>query len=577
MNLEKYRDHPLFVPILWSVNLHIVFIILAMFIHLRSNAEIPEKSTPFFNVKSVETSPVVYKKESTRGARQFADITKIMVQAHATSAGSVKDVPLRSVMEKKVIADETSREVAAKNVEMTVSPGKEPSDIHQLVVETEERELTERVQVKEKPTTGLLAQFSQRIVSGSKQGDQNFLQTLQKALGGERLYSPRNVGIDAAEGMPGFTPMGAEGQGLEGLAPDRGIGEPAKAIMKYEALDEFLDIEVYTYEEPGDPQKYYMIKIFAKPGARAFKVMPKEILFTVDASLSISPERLDEFKKGIRACLSHLNKGDVFNIVAFKDKTTFLAPSSLSANSDTIKKAERFVSSLTSSERTDVYQAFDRIVQLPLSRTPSNVILISDGRPTHGVVNSRELITSVSRINKKVRPVFAFSGGAKVNRYLLDFIAYQNRAWSQYVKNKSDIDTGLAEFYEKIKDPLFLNLKYRLNALDEKEAFPKSLPDFYKGAEFTLYGAYKDEDKFSMQLLGDVEGKTKELIFSRSLKEAKKGNEDIKRGYGFNKIYYLISRATVEGPRPEILREIDELSRRYGIVTPYSPELEETD
>ncbi len=548
-----------------------------MFIYLRSNAAIPEKSTPFFNVKSVKTSPVVLKKESASGARQFLDSTKQMAQRRATSAGSVKDVPLRSVMEKQAIVDETSREMIAKNVEMTVSPGEEPSDIHQLVVETEERELTERVQVKEKPTTGLLAQFSQKIVSGSKEGGQNFLQTLQKSLGGGRLYSPQNVGIDAEEGMPGFTPMGAGGRGLEGLGPDKGIGEPAKEIVKYEALDEFLDIEVYTYEEPGDPQKYYMIKIFAKKGARAFNVMPKEILFTVDASLSISPERLEEFKKGIRDCLSRLNKGDVFNIAAFKDKTTFLAPKSLPATPDTIKKAERFVSSLTSSERTDVYQAFDRIVQLPLGRTPSNVILISDGRPTHGVVNSRELITSVSRINKKVRPVFAFSGGAKVNRYLLDFIAYQNRAWSEYVKSTLDIDKGLLELYEKIKDPLFLNLKYRLNALNEKEAFPKSLPDFYKSAEFTLFGAYRDEDKFSMQLLGDVEGKTKELIFSRSLKEAKKGTADIKRGYGFNKIYYLISRATIEGPKPEILKEIAELSRRYGIVTPYSPELEEED
>jgi hypothetical protein len=113
--------------------------------------------------------------------------------------------------------------------------------------------------------------------------------------------------------------------------------------------------------------------------------------------------------------------------------------------------------------------------------------------------------------------------------------------------------------------------------LDEAEVFPRSLPDFYAGAEFTLFGSYENEDAFSMQLLGDVDGKTKELVFSRTLGEAKRGTEEIMRGYAFNRIYYLISRVTVEGKKPELLKQIDELSRRYGITTPYSPELEKLD
>ena len=76
-----------------------------------------------------------------------------------------------------------------------------------------------------------------------------------------------------------------------------------------------------------------------------------------------------------------------------------------------------------------------------------------------------------------------------------------------------------------------------------------------------------------MQFLGDVDGKTKELVFTRSLKEAKRGNDEIMRGYAFNKIYYLISRVTTEGSKPELLKAIEDLSRRYKITTPYSPEL----
>jgi hypothetical protein len=172
-----------------------------------------------------------------------------------------------------------------------------------------------------------------------------------------------------------------------------------------------------------------------------------------------------------------------------------------------------------------------------------------------------------------------YSGGSekKVNRYVLDFIAYQNRAWSQFVKERGSIAKGLVEFYSKIKDPIFLNLRYEMNGLEKDEVFPRSLPDFYRNAEFTLYGKYDAQDDFSMQLLGDIHGDTKELIFSRSLSEAEEGGPEIMKGYGFNKVYDLISRVTSEGQKPELMKQIRELSKRYGITTPYSQDLETAD
>lgn len=116
-----------------------------------------------------------------------------------------------------------------------------------------------------------------------------------------------------------------------------------------------------------------------------------------------------------------------------------------------------------------------------------------------------------------------------------------------------------------------------MSGVNERDVFPKSLPDFYKNAEFTLYGSYADEDQFSMQLLGDIDGETHELVFTRSLKDAAKGNADIMKGYAFNRIYYLINRITSGGPKPEILKEIQDLGKRYGVTTPYSSDLSNLD
>lgn len=584
-NLDDQEKQKWLGPLAWAVALHVLILIAAVFTHIYGYFDFNQEPSLSFRLKEVDTTKYAAGSSKIPRVSPYLGNMKFASEKPGDMVDSLKSRP-SFLPEGQTTQDQTPQEVIGeKKADLDPAVYK---DFDTILMETDKREVSDTVRVAQRSTAGFYHEKAKKSAQVGPITGTGLLKNLEGPLSKLQLYSPQNVTMDADEGMPGFTPTGnSSGGSIFGSLGSAGgfgdsdtpggVGEDRKGLAKYESLDEFLDIQVYTYQHPQDLQKYFMIKIFAKKGFKTFKVAPKEIIFTIDSSLSISPARLEEVKKGIRYCLSHLNREDVFNILAFKDKTIAFSPISVAATPASIKEAERFVSALTASEQTDVYAAFKRIVELPLARRPSNVILISDGRPTHGLVDSREVINSISQINKKVRPIFAFSGGARVNRYLLDFISYQNRGWSQFIKNTADIDKGLSQFYDKIKDPIFLNLRYRLNGLDEAKVFPRSLPDFYANAEFTLFGSYKTEDAFSMQLLGDVDGKTKELIFSRSLGEAKKGSEEIMRGYAFNRIYYLISRVTVEGRKPELLREIEDLSRRFGITTPYSPELEKLD
>ena len=575
MKFTELHKKRYFQPILFALLIHAAIIVVAMFIRFSESAVLPKQEALRFNVKSVDPRPLLVKRTSSAAnPDRLKNSLRFFKTGPQGTASLPKDVPVDSLVTKESSSLQNKSEVTPKHVELESSGFSENEDMNAILIHAEEKQLNEKVQVQQKSTSGFSEMM--KMVEQHKTDAGRLIQSLRKPLENVSFGMRQNVSIDPDEGMPGFTPM--EGTLGNSTFDQGGTGESQGDILKYESLDNFLDIQVFTYEDPSGPGgKYFMIKIFAKKDVKQFKIMPKEILFTVDCSLSISPDRLDEFKRGISYCLKNLNKDDLFNIVAFKDKASFFSEKSISANPETIKQAERFVSELTSNRTTDVYGAFKKIVQTSPARNPSNIILISDGRPTHGVVNSRELINSITRLNKKVRPVFAYSGGAKVNRYLLDFISYQNRAWSQFIKDRGQIRKGLGDFYLKIKDPIFLNLRYQLNGLDEKEVFPKSLPDFYRNAEFTLYGKYESENDFSMQLLGDVDDKTKELVFSRSLDDAPKGGVDIMKGYAFNKIYYLISRITKGGHNAELLKQIQELSQKYQVTTPYSPELAEVD
>lgn len=570
MEWNQIPKHPYFRPTLIAVLLHLLFIGAAMAIHVHNAPpELPQEDLLKFNVKSVDLNPVSVRRDSdASNPNRTKDSIKFTKPSQKAEPNLPKDVPVEKLIEKPAAPRNDEAVVTPKRVELQDPSQDRNDDLSTVLFHTDEKQLRDEIQMQPKTTSDGASDVA-KLVSEHKADAQQMVRSLSTAIKKITMPDTGNVNLDPDEGMPGFTPM----EGTYGNADfDHGMQEAKGDIVKYKSLDDFLDIEVKTYQDAADGQKYFRIKIFAKPGAKELKVMPKEILFAIDCSLSISPERLDEFKRGIGQSLKNLNPEDVFNIVAFKDKAFLFSDKPIKPTPEVIKQAEQFVASLTSNRNTDVYNAFEKIIEASPSRRPSNIILISDGRPTHGVRDSRELINKVTRLNGKVRPIFAYSGGAKVNRYLLDFLAYQNRAWSQFIKDRGKIHKGLADFYSKIKDPIFLNLRYQINSLDESEVFPKTLPDFYRNAEFTIFGKYTGEDKFSMQLLGDFENETKELIFQRSLAESQKGDADIMKGYAFNKIYHLISRMTTEGQNAQLLEQIRDLSKRYGIETPYSPE-----
>ncbi len=573
MSFADLRKNPRFVPVASSIGLHIFFILLSFWIHVSRPYAAPAEELLRFNVKSADMRPLLLKYTSPATNPDSKSPSRKFLKGSGQPA-SPKDVSVEALTRPLPPEPKNAPDITPKRLELEQDEEGRKPQMQTLLSETESSHTPDTIQIKQLSTSGVSE--VEKMTEKHKTNVGQLVRSLAKPLEMMGLGGKGNVNIDPEEGMPGFTPVeGTFGNSL--FDQGGGVRESKGAILKYESLDEFLDISVFTYTDPKDSQKYFMIKIFAKKDAPGFKVMPKEILFLIDCSLSISPERLGEFKRGISASLKNLNKEDVFNIVAFRDKAFSFRPQSVPATPDTIKLAERFVSELTSNRTTDVYNAFQKIVSAKPARTPSNIILISDGRPTHGVVDSRELINSVTRLNNKVRPIFAYSGGSKVNRYLLDFLAYQNRAWSQFVKERGQIHKGLADLYSKTKDPIFLSLRYQLNGLDAAGVYPKSLPDFYRNAEFTLYGTYSNENEFSMQLLGDIGSETKELIFSRSFESAENGTADIMKGYAFNRIYHLISRVTTEGQNPKLLKEIQDLSKRYGITTPYSPDLETRD
>ena len=331
-----------------------------------------------------------------------------------------------------------------------------------------------------------------------------------------------------------------------------------------------LTYELYKYTDPKTSLKYFKLVVKVRDAMVNFPVIPKEIIFLTDASGSIGSARLKQTVEGLIYSLKHLNPEDRFNIIVFKDKTISFSPQSLKPTPANIKEALNFLNELLSGSPTDVYGALAASLNAKDSFSPSYRMLISDGFPTKGIVNARQVINEISDANKDEVSIFAFGGGVSISRYMLEFVAFKNRGWARFEDREYFIARGVSRLYDQIKDPLLLNLRYHISGVDAQEVFPRVEPDFFKGSEFVVYGTYANEGKIFLQMRGSAKDGKKEFVVNADLKDGLAGDKDVARQWAFHKVYFLISQLKYKEDNAELIREIDELCAYFNIVTPYS-------
>jgi len=374
------------------------------------------------------------------------------------------------------------------------------------------------------------------------------------------------VQLDLPTSMPRLAP---ESEPLR--APVQQAMDAAKEEREYAFMDGLLDLELRTWRNPGEPEGYFELRITPKKG-ESIPVLPKDVSFVVDASSSIPQHKLNITVKGLRAALKQLKPEDRFNVVIFRDAPQYFQPGAVPATKENLQAAGKFLDDLASVGQTDVFKALQPMVQQqPREGMPGVVVVVSDGRPTAGLQDSRAIINGLTSDNSNGNGVYAFGGGKTVNRYLLDLLAYRNKGAAQVAPDIEDIEKGLPQFFLTLRDPILVDLQADIGRVDMGNVFPQSMPDFFQGQAVALYGRYnpEEDETFALRLAGKAGAEKKEVIFSTGFDEAKEGTRDIARGWAFQKAYHIIGRISREGETPELLNELKQLRAEYGVRTSY--------
>jgi Ca-activated chloride channel family protein len=347
----------------------------------------------------------------------------------------------------------------------------------------------------------------------------------------------------------------------------------------YTQDDADLGVSLLTYKPAGEDGYFLLL---ASPGieTKNAKVIPKDVVFVLDTSGSMAGAKLEQAKKAMAFCVENLNDNDRFEVLRFATEVEPLFNNLRDATKENRTQAQKFIETLKPIGGTAIDDALRRAVALrPENGTrPYVIVFLTDGRPTVGTIDENQILASATKSKTGLTRIFNFGIGTDVNTHLLDKIAEETKAFSQYVLPEEDIEVKVSAFFTKIKEPVLASptLKFP-DAVRVTKIYPAPLPDLFKGEQLLVAGRYSGSGDGAVQIEGNVSGDIKRFAYDVKFANESTDNDFIPRLWATRRVGYLLDEIRLHGENKELKDEVAELARKYGIVTPYTAYLIQED
>ncbi|MDR0993532.1 MAG: VWA domain-containing protein [Verrucomicrobiota bacterium] len=347
------------------------------------------------------------------------------------------------------------------------------------------------------------------------------------------------------------------------------LDEKSADVTDLAPMEQLLDVHVATYRATEEEAVYFELSL-SRAGVEALPVIPKDILLVQDCSESITRSKLDFFKEGIVAYLRTLTTADRLNVMRYSDTPVLCFEEWQPVTSDSLQEAVRFTDAMRARGQTDLFYPLQQMLKIPRHPgRPMIVVLMTDGRPTMGTVDSSEIIMRFSKANRGRVSVFTIGAGERVNSFLLDLLGHNNRGGAWIMPRREQIPAVVARAARELSRPVLANLEYRFSGDSAAEVYPATLTHLYLDRPLRLVGRCPLEQTSAvLQIVGDNGAQKRDMVFALDLATAENGGEGIRREWVAQKIYTLLNDHMISG-KNDIIRDIHALSRRHNVPLPY--------
>lgn len=354
---------------------------------------------------------------------------------------------------------------------------------------------------------------------------------------------------------------------------ERGVVPNADFRVVYTLADGAFGANVLSYRPSEGDDGYFLLLISPQVKAPDAKPMPKSVVFVLDKSGSMNGQKIEQARGALKFVLNNLRDGDTFNVVTYDDRVESFKPELQRYDDKSRAEALRFVDNIRAGGSTNMDAALaSALAMMQDEKQPSYVLFLTDGLPTAGEQRELAIAENVKRQNKSRARVFSFGVGFDVNARLLDRLSAANAGISEYVLPDQNIEATVSRFYTKLTSPALTDIRIEFAGIDLNRTFPRAIPDLFDGGQIVWVGRYRQAGRAAIRITGRVGNETRSFDAMADLAPSGVGSryEFVERLWAVRRVGDIIDQIDLQGPNSELSAELVELSKRYGILTPYT-------
>ncbi|XP_046548310.1 inter-alpha-trypsin inhibitor heavy chain H4-like [Haliotis rubra] len=326
----------------------------------------------------------------------------------------------------------------------------------------------------------------------------------------------------------------------------------------------------------------FFVHYFAVDKSDDLPPVPKNIIFVIDVSGSMSGRKIQQTRDAMKQILPQLNGLDYFNILLFSSGTVVWQSEPLQATPNNVQHASSYVDAkVIALGSTNINSALVDSMEI-LSRNTRNmnqasmVVFLTDGQPTSGETVESAIRVNVQRNNVDNRvALFSLGFGSGVNYNFLQEISWENGGFARRIYEEDDAAEQLTDFFKEVNIPLLLNVKFQYNSnqVDFSQLTQTTYNQFFSGTEVVVVGK-----RLGDEVDGTVQGstataKTVHLVVPEASKKRLHGPSGMytEKLWAYLTIKDLLKKKAISTSKEEAgvleARALN-MSLTYGFVTP---------
>ena len=298
-------------------------------------------------------------------------------------------------------------------------------------------------------------------------------------------------------------------------------------------------------------------------------VTPKEIVFVLDTSGSMSGFPIEKAKEAMRLALDGLYPQDTFNLITFAGDTNILFEKPVPATKENLEKAQKFLETREGGGGTEMMKAIRAALDPSDAADHIRIVCFM----TDGYIGDDMAIISEVQKHGNAR-VFSFGVGSSVNRFLLDKMAEYGRGEVEYVALTDDGSAAARRFHERVRSPLLTDISVDWNGLPVADVYPQRIPDLFSAKPVVLSGRYTAGGKGVIRLQGRMSGRDFVREIPVELPESQPHHDVLATLWARTRIDDLMGQdyngAQHGNMKPELKETVTQLGLEYRLLTQFT-------